>query len=146
MFLTKEGWRTSNPVVQAIAHPDTAWDAVFLGLTQATFVVSVCQNDAVGCIDTNWLLVARPEVLMQLMASAQAEVSDVMVMLPPQKSSAGQWTCERMMSIAEKTDQRGVFHEYSTEFRTLSTRAIHGVAEVTCSYCWKEPGQWVLAQ
>ncbi len=146
MFLTKEGWRTNNPVVQAIAHPDTAWDAVFFGLTQATFVVRVCQNDTAGGIDANWLLVARPEVLMQLMASAQVGVGDVMVMLPPQESSAGQWTCERMMSIAEKTDQRGVFHEYSTELRTLSTRAIHGVAAVTCSYRWKEHGQWALAQ
>ncbi|MEO9383643.1 hypothetical protein [Chromobacterium phragmitis] len=146
MFLTKEGWRTNNPVVQAIAHPDTAWDAVFFGLTQATFVVRVSQNDTAGGIDANWLLVARPEVLMQLMASAQVEVEDVMVMLPPQESSTGQWICERLMSVVEKTDQRGVFQEYSTEHRTLSTRSIHGVAEVTCSYRWKEHGQWALAQ
>ena len=146
MFLTKECWRTDNPVVQAIAHPDTAWDAIFLGLTQATFMVRVCQNDITGCVDANWLLVARPDVLLQLMASAQVEVVDVMVMLPPQESTTGQWTCERMMSIEEKTDLCGVFHEYSTENRTVSTRPVHGVAKLTCSYFWKGRDRWVLAQ
>lgn len=138
MFLTKECWRTNNPVVQAISHPDTAWDAVFLGLTQVTFVVRIRQNDDTGLIDTNWLLVARPEALMQLMVSAEAHVEDVMVMLPPRESNNGQWACERMMAITEKTDLRGIIHEYSTENRLLSTRESHGTAEITYSYSWKE--------
>lgn len=146
MFLTKACWRTNNPVVQAIAHPDTAWDAIFLGLTQPTFVVRVCQSDDAGCIDANWMMLARPDVLMQLIESAQAVVEDVMVMLPPLESTTDRWLCERIMSIAVKADSRGVIHEYSTEHRTLSTRPTLGVAEVTRSYYWKEHDQWALVQ
>nr|WP_294863880.1 hypothetical protein [uncultured Pseudogulbenkiania sp.] len=144
MFLTKECWRTNNPVVQAIAHPDTAWDAVFFGLTQATFVVRVRQRETTDPIDTNWLLLARPETLLHLMTSAQVRVEDVMALLPPQESNMGQWACERMTSITEKTDQHGIIHEYSTEHRSLSTRPVHGAAAVTYSYAWGEHGWCAL--
>lgn len=146
MFLTKECWRTNNPVVQAIAHPDTAWDAVFLGLTQVIFVVRTRQRDDSGLIDTNWLLLSRPEALMKLMTSTQVQVEDVMTLIPPKESDAGQWACERMISITEKTDLRGVFHEYSTEQHLLSTRPVHGAAEVAYSYSWKEHGWCALVQ
>lgn len=146
MFLTKESWRTNNPVVQAIASPYTSWDAVILGLTQATFMVKVSQQETNDFRDTNWLLLARLEALLQLMNSSEVEVGDVMVLLPPRDPIGGQWICERMITLMEKSDQYGTLYEYATEERTVCSRAVQGSCKVTFSYSWKDSAWLALAQ
>lgn len=117
VFLTLEGWRHSNPAIQALVAPAQAWEHVGVDEIRPSLLLEVKHMNGGELTGIEWILSSSVETLVDFLANAPDRVGVVHVLVPGGMHASGCWSLEKLAKVEEWTlgDRSGF--ECHTEVR-----------------------------
>ncbi len=82
MFLTLEGWRHSNPAIQALVAPAQAWEHVGVDEVRPSLLLEIKHLNGGALTGIEWILSSSVETLVDFLSNAPDRAGWCMFLFP----------------------------------------------------------------